>query len=247
MMTRTKLLGAAAALATGAAAMAGAAMPAAAGDSNGNFQAKVGISGVWTDDETTSLTTSAGANLLAAGAHASTDDMVLPTLTLTYFFNKNVAVELFCCFGETSIDGEGLIAGAGEIAETWLFPPIVTLQYHFDGFGAVKPYVGVGVEWIHYFDEKVGTNGLGAVAVDLDDSFGFALQAGADFDLGGGWSIGVDVKQVWEDTDVTWRFADGSSIKAEHDIDPLIATANLGYRFNLADLFGRRESAVPLK
>lgn len=226
--------------------LTGIVSPASAGDSNGNFQAKVGISGVWTDDNTNSLVTSGGVDLLALGNSASTDDMVLPTLTLTYFLNKNIAVELFCCFGQTSIVGEGNLGPAGEIAETWMFPPILTLQYHFDGMGAFRPYVGAGVEWIHYFDESVGSNGLGAVGVNLKDSFGFALQAGVDFDLGNGWSLGLDVKKVWEDTEVTWTFADGSRIVAEHDIDPLIATANLGYRFNLSDIFGSREAA-PMK
>jgi outer membrane protein len=243
-MTRSKVRGTVAAFAVGLAAVAGMALPAAAGDSNGNFQIKAGVSGVWTDDETTKL--SNGTNLLAAGNHASTDDMVLPTLTLTYFFNRNVAVELFCCFGKTSIDGEGGLKGAGELAETWMFPPILTAQYHFDGFGAMRPYVGAGVEWIHYFNEDVGNNGLGASSVDLKDSFGFALQAGVDFDLGSGWSFGLDVKKVWEDTEIKWRDSAVGDVKAEHDIDPLIVTANLGYRFNLEDLFGRREAA-PLK
>lgn len=241
-MTKT-LISAAAAVALSLGALAA---PAAAGDSNGNFQIKAGVTGVWTDDETNSLETSGGTDLLAAGASASTDDIAIPTLTLTYFFNKNIAVELFCCFGQTSIVGEGIISGYGELAETWMFPPILTLQYHFDAMGAFRPYVGVGAEWIHYFDEKTGGNGLGAVSVDLEDSFGFALQAGIDVDLGAGWSLGLDVKKVWEDTDVTWRFADGSTIEANHDIDPLIATVNVGYRFNLADLFGAR-SAAPMK
>lgn len=226
--------------------LTGIVSPASAGDSNGNFQAKVGISGVWTDDNTNSLVTSGGADLLALGNSASTDDMVLPTLTLTYFLNKNIAVELFCCFGQTSIVGEGGLAPNGELAETWMFPPILTLQYHFDGMGAFRPYVGAGVEWIHYFDESVGSNGLGVASVDLKDSFGFALQAGVDYDLGNGWSLGVDVKKVWEDTEITWTDAAGNRIVAEHDIDPLIATANLGYRFNLSDIFGSREAA-PMK
>lgn len=239
-MTTTKKLLATVAMVAGVAL---GVQSAAAGDSNGNFQVKVGLTGVWTDDETNSLVTSAGVDLLALGAEASTDDIAIPTLMLTYFFNKNLAIELFCCFGQTSVNGEGLIGPAGEMAEVWMFPPILTLQYHFDAMGAFRPYVGAGVEWIHYFDESVGNNGLGATSVDLEDSFGFALQAGVDMDLGSGWSLGLDVKKVWEDTEVTWRFADGSSIRAEHDIDPLIATVNVGYRFNL---FGPRESA-PLK
>jgi len=236
-----------------AAVLALAGQPAVAGDSNGNFQAKIGVSGVWTDDETNSLVTSGGTDLLALGARATTDDIVIPTLTLTYFLNKNLAVELFCCFGKTSLDGDGILDPVGEIGETWMFPPILTLQYHFDGLGPLKPFVGVGVEWIHYFDEDIGNNGLKnanlgftPVKVDLEDSWGFALQAGVDYDLGGGWSLGLDVKKVWEDTKVTWTNAAGVEVIAEHDIDPLIVTANLGYRFNLSDLFGRREAA-PMK
>lgn len=239
----TKWLGAVAAIAL---ATAWSALPASAGDSNGNFQIKAGISGIWTDDTTNSLKTSTGTNLLAAGASASTDDIVIPTLTLTYFVTRNIGVELFCCFGQTSIQGEGIIKANGEIAETWMFPPILTLQYHFDGMGAFKPYVGAGFEWVHYFDEKTGHNGLAAASVDLKDSFGFALQGGADIDLGSGWSFGLDVKKVWEDTDVTWRMPNGTTIRANHDIDPLIATVNVGYRFNLSDIFGA-QGATPAK
>jgi outer membrane protein len=130
----------------------------------------------------------------------------------------------------------------------------LTLQYHFDGLGPLRPFVGVGVEWIHYFDEDIGNNGLKnaglgftPVKVDLEDSWGFALQAGVDYDLGGGWSLGLDVKKVWEDTQVTWTDAGGTKVIADHDIDPLIVTANLGYRFNLSDIFGARTAAAPLK
>jgi DNA-binding response OmpR family regulator len=37
-------------------------------------------------------------------------------LTLSYFLNKNLAVELFCCFAKHEIDGRGTIANLGEIA-----------------------------------------------------------------------------------------------------------------------------------
>jgi outer membrane protein W len=52
MMKRMKLLAAAVALLVSAVS----ALPAQAGDNNGNFQVKIGVSGVLTDDHTSSLT-----------------------------------------------------------------------------------------------------------------------------------------------------------------------------------------------
>lgn len=209
---------------------------AQAGDSNGNFQAKLGVTGVIFDDETTS-TTPVGLG------QAQTNDTVIPTLALTYYLNSNWAVELFCCFAQVNVTGEsGVLGGLGKLASTWVFPPILTAQYHFDGMGAFKPYVGAGVQWIHYFDEKSNIGGN----VNFQDSWGFALQAGADYDLGNGWSLGVDVKKVWEDTKLTYSGGPFDGVVAKHDLDPLFVTANLGYRFNLSDIFGAREAA-PLK
>jgi len=216
------------------------AVPAYAGDSNGNLQVKLGVTGALTDDNTNSLTL--GGIEQTPVSWATTDDTVIPTLMITYYLNKNWALELFCCFDKVTVTANGGLAGLGDIASTWIFPPILTLQYHFDGFGAFKPYLGVGAEWIHYFDSK---SKIAGDTVSFDDSFGFALQGGVDFDLGSGWSLGLDVKKVWEDTKITWTGAVGPVV-AKHDIDPLFVTANLGYRFNLSDLLGRRE-VVPLK
>jgi outer membrane protein len=170
------------------------------------------------------------------------------TLTLTYYLNHNLALELFCCFAQASVRGADVLKSNGEIASTWLFPPALTAQYHFDGFGAFRPYVGAGVEWIHYFDEGLGDNGLVASHVKFRDSVGPVVQAGFDYDLGGGWSLGFDFKKVWLDTKITWTdTAVVTPVVAVHDLDPIIVTANLGYRFNLSDLFGRRAEPAPLK
>jgi len=242
MMRHAKLWVGALALMAGVAG----AMPAYAGDSNGNLQVKLGVTGALFDDHTNSVTV--GAAALPASAQAETNDNVIPTLMLTYFLDKNWAVELFCCFDQVNVTGKGgALAPLGKLASTWAFPPILTLQYHFDGMGAFKPYVGVGAEWIHYFDESSNIGG----GASFDDSFGFALQVGADIDLGQGWSLGLDAKKVWEDTKITWTgatsvAASGPTVVAKHDLDPWFLTANLGYRFNLSDLLGRRE-VVPLK
>lgn len=228
---------------TAAAVLALAGQAAVAGDSNGNFQAKIGVTGVFTDDETNVLNLNGG-SILPANT-AETNDTVIPTLTLTYYLSNNLAVELFCCFDKVSVDHVGpLLGNLGELADVWLFPPALTLQYHFDGLGRIKPFVGAGVQWIHYFNEDAkGKAGL--TDVDFDDSLGFVLQAGVDYDLGSGWSLGLDVKKTWLDTEIDWTGT--NTLHAEHDLDPLIVTANLGYRFNLADIFGRRAEAAPMK
>lgn len=175
----------------------------------------------------------------SADADVSTE--VIPTLTLTHFFTKNIAAELFCCFAHFNAEGRGSLNGA-DLGSFWTFPPIVTLQYHFDPVGGFKPYVGAGVQYIHYFDG--GKSDLGGAKILLDDSWGFALQAGVDVELGQGWYFNADIKKVWLDTGVSWK---DTGAKAVVTVDPLIVSVGLGYRFNMSDIFGTRSAAVPLK
>lgn len=221
------------------AAVAAAAIgsPAAAGDYNGDFMVRAGISVVHPDS---SADVFAPALQPTWDADVSTE--VIPSLTLTYFLNKNVAVELFCCFAKHEVEGKGGIAGL-DLGDTWIFPPALTLQYHFDKIGGFKPYVGAGVQYIHFFGEG-SASGLGNSQIKLDDAFGFTLQAGVDVELGQGWYLNADVKKTWLDTDAKWV---GTAVTADVDVDPWIFTAAVGYRFNLSDVFGRREALAPLK
>lgn len=101
--------------------------------------------------------------------------------------------------------------------------------------GGFKPYVGAGVQYIHFFDEGSNIGGK----LDIDDAFGFALQAGVDVTLGDGWYLNADVKKIWIDTDVTWTNTGLGTLHADNvDIDPWIISAGVGYRFNLSDLLG---------
>lgn len=225
---------------------------ASAGDYNGNFMVRLQGTYLQTDDKLKSLTTGATDLKTALRADAEVSDVFLPTLTLTYFLNKNLAVELLCCFSKHHIDFTSAAAPAlnGKIAEAWIFPPALTLQYHFDGMGAFKPYLGVGAQWIHFFKEKIPTNTLGASGVNFDDAFGVVLQAGFDYQLGGGWYFNADVKKSFLDTKVTWKntaAAGGADIDAKADLDPWVFSAGVGYRFNLEDLLGHRRGPAPLK
>lgn len=215
---------AAAALVAGSAAMT----PAMAGSYNGDFLVRV---------QGTVVAPDAGADVFVGGVQqagwdADVSTEVIPTLTLTYFFNKNIAAELFCCFAKFDAKGRGATP-VDDLGDFWVFPPILTLQYHFDPMGGFKPYVGAGVQYIAFFDEGSGDIGK----INLDNAWGFALQAGFDLEIGQGWYLNADVKKVWLDTDASWG---PGTITADVDVDPWIFSVGLGYRFNLSDIFGAR-------
>ncbi|HEX2447687.1 MAG TPA: OmpW family outer membrane protein [Methyloceanibacter sp.] len=200
------------------------------------------------DPDTDATVSAGGAVIPGANAEASTE--VIPALTLSYYLTQNLALELFCCFSEHEVDGKGAIANLGEIADTWIFPPALTLQYHFTSLGRFEPYVGAGVQYIDFFDTGTGINRLGATSVSIDDAWGFTLQAGFDISLGNGWSLNADVKKTWLDTTITWHnnaALGGVNVVGDADLDPWIFSAGLGYRFDLGSIFGHRAEAAPIK
>lgn len=210
----------------------GVAGPAAAGDYKGDFMVRAGVSVVAPDSSATVF--NGGAVIPGADAEVSTE--VIPSATLTYFLTNNIAAELFCCFAKHEVDGKGALNGV-DLGDTWIFPPAITLQYHFDGLGGIKPYIGAGVQYIHFFSE--GRSGLpGNPKLSIDDAFGFTLQAGVDVEIGGGWYMNADVKKTWIDADASFR---GTGITADVELDPWIISAGIGYRFNL---FGARHTTA---
>lgn len=229
-------------------AVLGTTTASVAGDYNGDFMVRLQGTYLLTDDETKGLNSSLLGDLSPLASTETTNSW-LPTATLTYFATPNIAVELFCCFGSAGIqlEDKGLGIG-GELGHVWMFPPALTIQYHFTGMGGFKPYLGVGAQWIHFFDEKLGDNVVGASKIEVDDAFGVTLQAGFDYEIGSGWYLNADVKKSFLNTEVTLHDAlgiAGHTIKADHDLDPWIFSVGVGYRF---DLFGRRSASLePLK
>jgi outer membrane protein len=211
------------AAATLAGAMAMGASAVQAGDYMGNFMIRAGVS-VIAPDSSADVFAANGGQIAGADAEVSTE--VVPTATISYFFTENIAAELLCCFAKHEVEGKGTLAGV-DLGDTWIFPPAVTLQYHFTNFDGFKPYVGVGAQYIAFFDEGPAT-GLAGAALNIDDSIGLTLQAGVDIELQDGWYLNGDVRKTFFDMDARWS----NGVTADVTLDPWIFTIGVGYRFN---------------
>lgn len=181
-------------------------------------------------------------NWVIGGDRSSTADLSIstsgiPELDITYFLTKNIAVEAIAGVTPHTIDAKGDISSLGKIADVWLLPPTVTLQYHLDTGTAFKPYAGVGVNYTVFFGKDEGSN---FKDLKLDNAWGLALQAGFDYKLSGNWFLNFDFKYLFLDTDASVRLkADNTLVRTKVDIDPIIVGAGIGYKFG--------SSYVPLK
>lgn len=175
--------------------------------------------GVLTDAEDP-IRTVAGAD---TGLKAKVGDDVMPTVGLTYFLTDHIAIEAIAGTTQHEVKAVGLATDVA-VHKTWVLPPVVSLQYHFAPQARVSPYVGAGVNYMLFYNGK-DQNGF---KVDLDDGFGYALQAGVDVALKARWSANLDVKKVFFETDASIN--DGA-LKAKVKLDPWVVSAGVGYRF----------------
>lgn len=153
------------------------------------------------------------------------DNSYVPEVDFSYFFTNNISAELIAAITPHDIHTRASSAGALDLADVWLLPPTLTLQYHFTDYGAFKPYVGAGVNYTVFFGEDKGAS---VNNVKFDNSFGPALQAGADYMLDDHWMLNVDIKKIWINTDVSFN---NGTIKADVDINPWVVGVGVGYRF----------------
>lgn len=200
------------------AAALGAAVFAFAGQANAEvfnnqLNVKFGVAGVLPNEDDN------------AGLNIEITDEAVPTLQLEWYFNDNISVEALCCLAPHTISAPAL----GEVGDVTLFPPTITAKYHFMPDAAVSPYVGAGVNYTAFLDEDVALAGFRSL--DLDDSFGAALQAGVDIPLSERASLNFDVRRIWISTEATLTPDVGTPLRIDVDIDPWVVSASYGYRF----------------
>ncbi len=91
---------------------------------------------------------------------------------------------------------------------------------------ALQPYVGVGVNYTTFFEEKT-TGALSGLDIKLDDSVGVAAEIGLDYMLSE--NFGLNAAVWWADIDTTAKVETLDEFDVE--IDPMVYMVGFTYKF----------------
>ncbi|SAK91043.1 OmpW family protein [Caballeronia fortuita] len=148
------------------------------------------------------------------------NNAIVPELDFTYMIRDDIGVELI--LGTSRHQVTSSIGGLGGVG---VLPPTLLLQYHFNHAGRVRPYVGAGLNYTYFYNDKLKA---GDTPVSIKhSSFGPALQAGVDVQVAKNLFVNADVKKIWMRTSASAGGADLGSLK----IDPWVIGLGVGMKF----------------
>lgn len=145
------------------------------------------------------------------------EDNIVPEIDFEYFFTKKISAEVIAAVTKHEVRLNGDAFGS-----TYLLPPTLTLKYHPFAGNQVSPYVGVGINATFPFESRSN----GGSNLKIDNSVGWAAQAGFDLKIKDNLYFNFDYKYVNVDTN-----AKISGVKYDLDINPHLFGVGVGYRF----------------
>jgi len=149
---------------------------------------------------------------------------------IAYFIDSNWAIEAIVATPFT----HDVALNGSNVAEVTHLPPIVSVLYYFDTESAFQPYLGLGINYTFFWDEKfnAGAQTDGFSDLSLDSSVGYAVQAGADYYFDDALFINASIRYADIQTDVTFNAGNGTIPGSSTiDVDPMVYTISLGYKF----------------
>lgn len=167
------------------------------------------------------------------GGRISVGDSYVPELDVTYFFTDYVSAELIAATTRHSVKDKGSSAGDLNLGHVWLLPPTLTAQVHPLGRSRIDPYLGAGINYTIFYGSG-GTQDIGgqSAKVNYDNRFGYAFQAGVNYQIDDSWFLNLDVKKLYLSTSAHVVVdGTGEATRAKVDIDPWLVAVGIGYRF----------------
>lgn len=131
--------------------------------------------------------------------------------------------------------GAGALAGVGQVGEVKALPFTVTAQYRFlDAQAKVRPYVGLGLTYVHYFAETGSgtltalTNPGGApTVIGIESKWALSPQIGVVVQLNDKWFADLSYTKTLLKT----RTALSTGQTANASLNPDTVCISIGYRF----------------
>jgi len=175
--------------------------------------------------------------LIRAGAHnvdpksnnhpvVTADDAPSFTISGSYFFTDHIAVEVLGAYPFTH--DVLLKADGSKAAEITQLPPTVSVQYHFAPDASIRPYVGAGLNYTFFYDEKT-TGALTGTKLSLDNSFGIAAEVGVDIALNDDWAVNLNARWIDIDSDARLDGADLGTVEIDPMVYGVMATRKLRF------------------
>lgn len=202
----------------------------------GDWLMRVGLGHVNTDTSSNDLVV--GGDVLP-DARISVGNNTRPIVTLTYMATDHIGFDLLAAWPfDHDIDGAGILEGAGKLGDTKHLPPTFSVQYHMMPGAPFRPYAGIGLNYTNFFssgttpalEEALG----GPSSLSISDSWGVALQVGADFDITDQLFMNLDIRWIQIEADASIRTqTDAGEVRSriKADIDPFVFSASVGFRF----------------
>lgn len=154
----------------------------------------------------------------------SINNKTFPEVDFSYFLTPNIAAELVLTYPQK----QRIYSNGTEIGSLKHLPPTLTLQYHFNPSGAVRPYVGAGINYTNFSSVEFAPAVVTALQPSIKrNSWGLAWQVGADVEITKGTYLNFDLKKVKLGTTV---YSAGTSA-GKFKVDPVLASVGLGWRF----------------
>ena len=201
----------------------------------GAFILRLGAATVAPDADSDELSVNGGD---VAGSGADVDNNTQLGITATYMLSDSLAIGVLAATPfEHDIEADTGVLGLGKVdaGSTKHLPPTVTLQYFpLDNSSAFQPYVGAGVNYTVFFSEDVDSElegVLGSGDLDLESSWGLALEAGFDYALNDNWMISAQVWYLDIDTEAKFSFPGATTVETDVEIDPWVYNIAVGYKF----------------
>jgi outer membrane protein len=158
---------------------------------------------------------------------------VMPEVDFTYMATDHIGLELIAATTRHGLSGQGTLSGLPDLGHTWVLPPTLTLQYHFTPEAKIRPYIGAGINYSIFYGEGTSaelTSAIGRTHLGLSNSFGWAAQAGMDFDLNEKMFLNLDIKYIDMSTKAT--LTTGALVNTvDVKVNPIVVGVGIGMRF----------------